>query len=542
MTTTHIFIRICLFGCALLGVVPAARAEQRLSAEDWALAEMYLTVRPGRAIKHIRLPMDRRFRSADLDGGGISALDYKLKRDKLAARYRSGWMKNWFARDLNGDGRVTRAEFERFFSQKARRRIRSGSTVLGPTREQVAKRLHDMIAKALEADANSDQTVTLAEAMADAARRAERTIARQGAPRAKIPNVYDLNGDGSITWAEYSKSVEGALRRVDRNGDGTVSKAEYQAILPSMRRLSGITHKWEHERSIDARKRRLAKVCRIPKAPAGARIILLGLAKGRALSSVGLDGDDALVYVANVRIEPGKQPLFVVMLSSAPMIWRFSGAVRRITTIAVSSSRSPVTAVQRVGVTGVPRARVYMPPRSDCLQIFSNGTPEDRNRTTRNAKILLGRVPDVIALRDRVETVVLPRVRFEPYADGEPRVTPARAGIAARLWRQMLYYYPSGVARVDAKTVVSRAPAKDYRVLPQEAGLAQLVERGDIRFLGTRQGLVNFGRQRFLILKRTRIPYGLVGNRAVVFELPEGVPRPEGRLGHSILVRAVQSK
>ena len=95
------------------------------------------------------------------------------------------------------------------------------------------------------------------------------------------------------------------------------------------------------------------------------------------------------------------------------------------------------------------------------------------------------------------------------------------------LERELYRFNPGGVINVDAKRVVASVPAEPYEVLPQQAGLIQLVQSGAL----TRN---NSGE--FLINQKIRIPAGLAGAHSVKFLLRKGVPEPEGDAGHSPIV------
>jgi hypothetical protein len=80
------------------------------------------------------------------------------------------------------------------------------------------------------------------------------------------------------------------------------------------------------------------------------------------------------------------------------------------------------------------------------------------------------------------------------------------------------------VVQIDPATVVAAAPAVAYEVLPQQAGLSQLLRAGVLK----RQG------DSYLVLRpMPRLPAGLYGAHSVQFVLGPGVPMPPGNPGHS---------
>jgi hypothetical protein len=74
--------------------------------------------------------------------------------------------------------------------------------------------------------------------------------------------------------------------------------------------------------------------------------------------------------------------------------------------------------------------------------------------------------------------------------------------------------------------VVSHYSSESYRVLPQEAGMLQLLDNGDLTV--DEMGV-------FTILKPITFPAGLTGAYSHHFVLPKGVPLPLGGPGHSCL-------
>jgi hypothetical protein len=95
-------------------------------------------------------------------------------------------------------------------------------------------------------------------------------------------------------------------------------------------------------------------------------------------------------------------------------------------------------------------------------------------------------------------------------------------------WRSvrgdLLTFYPGGLMRIDAAAVIGGQAVASYEVLPQQAGLLQLLIDG---------ALVRNERDDFVVTRQTRFPAGLAGSHAVRFIVPKSVPRPAGDPGHS---------
>lgn len=131
---------------------------------------------------------------------------------------------------------------------------------------------------------------------------------------------------------------------------------------------------------------------------------------------------------------------------------------------------------------------------------------------------------------------------YSPFGIGLPSgtVLPAPAGANARpdgfdtvVWQQAALFWPGGLANIDPARVVSVLPVQPYQVLPSQMGLAQLVGRGDARFLGE---------DRFLIVRDiARIPPGMYGAHSAVLVLADGVKRPPGHAGHGCVVTEAEA-
>jgi hypothetical protein len=88
-------------------------------------------------------------------------------------------------------------------------------------------------------------------------------------------------------------------------------------------------------------------------------------------------------------------------------------------------------------------------------------------------------------------------------------------------------YSPGGVIAIDPGRVVASLPVERYEVLPEEAGLVQLLEARKLAQNRTGE---------YLIKKKIRFPADLYGAHAVRFLLLRGVEPPDGDPGHSVVV------
>ncbi len=544
--------RMLIVGCFLLLVpllpLSSAEGQQPVQWQDQVFPILHFVARPGDSVGAARDKALHRFRTTDIDGGGVSETDYVLKKQLRFANQRARYVSNWLQRDLDGDGEVTRRELEAAFGKAARRPIRSDGVEISPTEEQVAEKLEVKVREALKDDKNKDGVVSFSETIAAA--NAESPMEKH-VEYHTISLSLDKDGDGAVSEAEFTEAIDHNLGIIDRDSDGLLTSQEISAFRESIKQVMKVLQANERARKRDAQNRAMVESCRFPQASEGVQVVLLGTHRGKALSSVTLGGDDAIVSVADVWIEPGDQPLYVLLASRHPLIWRFTGAVERVEVVVAGSQKTDATGAVRVGVVGVPAALVHVPPGTNCMSPFVNASSTPTLKMTKTLGRLIGREPDVVKASARVSAVSFPTGlldRTVAYAD--TRELP-EDGPVGELWRDLLFDYPGGLVQLDANAVVSPAAARPYVTLPHEAGLAQLVEQGTLEVLdrrevvylnGTRiylgggrdtivapegvQPRVSLVPHRFLITKKVTLPVGL--RSGLEFVLAPGVPGPEG--------------
>lgn len=94
--------------------------------------------------------------------------------------------------------------------------------------------------------------------------------------------------------------------------------------------------------------------------------------------------------------------------------------------------------------------------------------------------------------------------------------------------RSLRRFYAGGIVEIDPNDVFAPPKAQAYDVLPQQAGLLQLLRAGSLE--GTHDGY-------FLITKPiARFPAGLNGAHGVKIIVKKGVPLPAGNPGHSMVI------
>jgi hypothetical protein len=254
-----------------------------------------------------------------------------------------------------------------------------------------------------------------------------------------------------------------------------------------------------------------------------AEVVMFGVYEGQSLSSVALGSEDEVTTVVDVVVEAGEGALYLVLTAYEGIIWRFSGATERVehAVLVAGGEASPRGWSALAGVVGLRPEVVATAAYKRCFKyVYQPGTPHARAAAT-IVRRATGKAPSVVAGHYDPAAVRLPS-GLVAKADGDRRPVPA--GFDRVRWREMLRFNPGGLVQIDAGTVVSEADVVDYDVLPQEAGLAQLVGSG---------ALVPVPGGLKIVEPIARFPAGLAGAHSTSFVLGAGVPLPKGDPGHS---------
>lgn len=514
---------------ALVASGATAQSPPEVSAEDWARAQLEQLLRPGLTWPLFQQAMRRKFRDIDRDGDGITPGDYTRNRQAAEAQSRAQILQQYLAKDLDNDGAVSRDELEAFFRPQANQPLRSTSGPIEPTAEQRRTVLDQLLGEALKADLNHDGTISSDEMRRAAAAQVEgRRSSDDGEPR--LPVSLDADGDGVISAAEWDAALLAAFRGADADGDGLLSKDEVDRAAQSFAAARDAVLRVDAARRRAAEGRRRAEACGIPTSPTGAKLVVVGSHEGAALSTASIGGDDREVTVSRLVIEPGPEPLHLVLTSYDANVWLVTGAVERVAQVVASSFQAGADKRPRVGVVGLPPERVRFAAEANCIPYFHQ--PQSREGTAALARVeaLFGRPPDAVIGAYSIATMGVPSGTLDTQTALPGAVALPTGGPAKATWAEMLRFNPAGLVSIAPDKVASPLPVKRYGVLPQEAGIAQLIEEGALRSVAgpTVGGL--------LILRRLKLPAGLNGAHSVRFVLGRGVAMPEGSPGHSCIV------
>ncbi len=373
--------------------------------------------------------------------------------------------------------------------------------------------------------------------------------------------LLDSDNDGRVTLREYEAAADALFRTVDTDSSGKITEDEARAFKERPKEpLAAVSHE---AAAAAAQKREEVKretltrgeaaeeeACGMPPASAEAEVIVFGAYGPEAISSVAIGTQDKTVQTGIVNVEAGEGPLYLVIASLEASIWRFSGAVERIEHVVVTSATRTAglkgAMLPLAGETGLPVERVTFLKRTDCMKPFWEAPSVASAKAAALVTEQVGKAPVKIVAHYNVSAFSVPSGAVESLKDhgsarwplivvpgvGALHVENNDGGVTVRREpltpsAELRRYNPGGVVTIDVETVVASLPPEPYIVLPEAAGLKQLVDEGALT-------VNNEGE--YLIHRKIRFPAGLYGGHSVSFLLLRGVPMPEGDPGHSTVV------
>lgn len=478
---------------------PADKAERIADAIAQGAATSGIG-RGGVPLSILRNRIELRFRADDLDGNGFSQSDLDLANQTTNAQTRSQVIAGWLARDLDWDGQITTEELRASLMRQARQPLRSAAGKVFPTDEQVEIALEQLIERADLPDPDGDGVTTFEEMQAAATAGSSRTAGRsmrepQRHADHRYGGVLDADGDGTTTLAEFEEALDIALPIFDLDGDGSLSMDEF---LELRKRRSRENKRLAKQQQAARRAREMeaaARGCALPTTARGTRFVFATIGTGTALPTVSLGGDETITSLARLLVERGTQPLALLVSANSPVILDVEGAVERLQSITAIGAP--------IGVRGVAAGRVHLtdPDRCKLNRLAKRGN-KDRVTLDLITK-LAGRRPNDFVNADRVGQIAIPSGRDRLSVRFDSEIAFARGSEAGPLWDRFRFRMPSGLVSVDAGSVIARTTPKRYGVLPFEAGLALMVETGqlalvdpgsmDERLPRTQKGGVSFG-------------------------------------------------
>lgn len=519
---------------ALTGSIALLAASPVCSQPAQTVQQQLLSRLPvGTPLERYLESMQTDFFMVDADSDGeITQRDIDLHTVMEGVQARNQATQMVMRYDLDGDGFVTEDEIRRTMNYDLRAQLglaannRRNKAQL-PTVDVFAQQIDAMVRNIMALDTDKDGKVGLAEGAKFGAGNRGRGANGQAARARELLTVEGVS-NGVLTLAAYRAVGETLFRQVDTDKDGMVSQQEM----------------------MDYRTRAERAGCEMPKASEKAKVVLLSSYETEALSNVTIGSQDNVVHAGRVVVEPGEGPLYIVIASYSPTIWQFSGAVERVERLVMTSSRTgpnsgDINQRSLVGATGIAQEKVSFFGKSNCLTYFSEAPSAASLQTVAAIRTASGKAPETVATGYSVASFKVPSGAIEstrgqdrPGAliidktQGTLRVIGNASGVVvqngpSRAKDEMYRFSPGGVIEIDPKTVVSSQPAASYEVLPQQAGLVQLLASGALKQNGLGE---------YIVREKTRFPAGLYGAHSVTFLVMKGVPYPDGDPGHSCVI------
>lgn len=283
--------------------------------------------------------------------------------------------------------------------------------------------------------------------------------------------------------------------------------------------------------------------CKLPPAKAGEMVALLGLYQGETQPTIALAGQDAPTGLVRIEIEPGPEPIYLILSAYEPTIWQFEGAVGRLARVVAIPGTIPETYERWAGtaVLGLARDTVTFSTPRNCGWYFADAESIEGVAMRQAVTRAIGRAPDRVIGHESATAVSVPSGELsgpglftfaEVLKDGEiVGVDTDWGGLFNGGWdvirQEDALAKPAGLEAIDPEAVLAPGHVEAYQVLPGQDGLRQLVAEGKL--------LRRDGAYR-IVQPIPRFPAGLYSAHMVKFVLPKDLPMPKGEIGHSTLV------
>jgi Ca2+-binding EF-hand superfamily protein len=495
------------------------------------------------------------FRLLDTDGDGIlSPGDIDRLNEQMRTARRASLLGELMRKDADGDGVVTLAEIRAHYTTEQQRWSRMLSPKPDEKQDEKFKaRFEDRMQREMAADLDGDGRITMQEIYAHSDQQGR----NKPAPLLYRMSAFDPaeRSAAGLRWDSVRATASAYFASLDTDKNGMLSQEEAHRIAPRNHaspplypRATGAPRPGAQGRvAMQPGTRRpvaqppVRELCELPLPSAKAQIALLSAYGAAALSSVTIGSQDVEVGTATIDIAPGNTPLYVVITSHDPVIWRFTGATHRVEQAVINSTQHRAgtkgEAPGLAGATGLPARRVTFPPQASCIRHFRLVPSVSAALASGVVRDILGRGTDIQTFTSKVSVFRLPSgeaqtIKYSPDAIPKTPVTVMLEGgpVTLRtdnpLARDVWMFNPGGVVTLDpAQVVASQKPAR-YAVLPNQAGLLQLVQ----------QGALTYRNREFHIHRKIRFPAAMHGSHSATFLLRKGVPPPEGDPGHSCVV------
>ena len=404
--------------------------------------------------------------------------------------------------DLNGDGNLTDHEVQQQFPYLS-----------------VQERASLML-KILDGDDNADQTLSLEEILAIGRNTDAQLDSRANAQMLEAIMAFDYNGDGQVSLDEASAVIA--------------------AIDPAILEQAG-TRRAPVPETVR---------CTAPKPQPESEVVFVSGYEGSALSTIAVSGQDTETSVATISIVEGTTPLYIFATAHDSIIWNFEGATERVQQVVVQ----PRTTEDGPGaaVAGIPKENLTFVDPNSCIGSIPYQVNDETENNLSPLSRYLERDFDLVMINYRIDNLRLSLIpansderRHRAYRTktvfsiGERTYELSAAGMnlvgaeppedGMSTIREMMRFYPGGLVALPFEAVHATRVVSPYNVLPNQAGLLQLMAEGRIEYRA--QGSYYYIKEPIL-----RFPAELNGAHSVKFVLATGVSMPAGSPGHSRVV------
>ena len=491
------------------------RGASKLSPEARLIISQQVSQSGGRkSVADMKIDIVRNILREDLDGNGLSKADFYYTTRSNEAQMRLQGISQIFRSDFDGDAVVTKAEFDRTMKaeqlrqdkqmrEMQERRPEQDWSQNRPNNSQVLRALTMF----LNADSDNNAEITLIEAYL-APNEMSRYRSQIGRPDENPAFGLDFNKDDIVTKEEIEAGVDLFVAEAKESGVifPEITEVDVRRPSPVFSGNSG-------------------KNCNLMQPSRGAKIVRLSAYEGEQLSNISLAGQDEETTTSEIRIEPGKEPLFIIASSYEAQIWRFTGAVGRIEHVILSAWQKNPFGQPAAGLTGTGKTKLSV-TTPDCIGGYYK--PADNGIIEKE----FGRQPDVSASVYGLAGMSVPSKAEYKLKPSRPASLASTSGRNVEgAWKAFTRFTPAGVFQFNPAEVVVKGKAERYEVLPHQAGLVQLLLSGAIQASG----------DGYIVRKPMRFPGSMGGAHSTTFIVPVGVPMPTGSRSHNCVKQGGQS-
>jgi len=468
-------------------------------------------IRTNRAREQYISNIVRPVRNLDKDNSGLTQADIDRKDTIARTGDRAQNASSLLRNDYNGDLQVDVEEILQFAGQQDKDQARRAA-------ERTVERF----------DVDGDGIATLQEAISIIP-----SYSRTNRQNDQLKQLLalDPDGDGALTSQELVTIAAITFDRFDLNANGVIDEDEEASL--------------KQARQIAANRTRLQEIgCNFPAASAQAEFVAFGTYAASLHSSTYLGRPDFVTGVAEVSIEKGEEPVYLLLGSVRPTIWRLSGATERIEHVVVGADKTysmdPASGARpndaprtsAAGVIGLDESKVSISPVG-CFRDAYKASDSRRKHADAIAFSVGKPRADKIGAEGNVYHVSVPSLTTKRPLDERP-ASPVARRYESRLWNEVLRDRLPNIVEINPAEVVSAEPAATYEVLPYHYGIAQLVK----------EGVLEPDDQNRMVIKKSfaHWPAEMAFGRTVAFIQSDGVTPPNVRPGQACILTPSQAE